>query len=125
MSAPSTEVDGNKRPISVVVLACLYIGVGAAGFIFHFRDSVASPQSGVWIELTEALAVIAGAFMLRRQNWARWLAVAWIAFHVVLSAFGRLTGVAIHTVFLAVIAWLLFRPGAARYFRRQSIQTIP
>jgi len=122
MPDPSTDVAANKRPVSVVVLACLYIGVGAAGFIFHFHDSLASPQSGVWIELTEALAVIAGAFMLRRQNWARWLAVAWIAFHVVLSAFGRLTGVAIHAVFLAIIAWLLFRPGAARYFRRIPVQ---
>ena len=125
MSDPSLPVGGDKRPVSVVVLACLYIGVGAAGFVFHFHESLASPQSGVWIELTEALAVIAGAFMLRGQNWARWLAVAWIAFHVVLSAFGRLTEVAIHAVFLAVIAWLLFRPGAARYFRRQSTQAIP
>jgi hypothetical protein len=51
------------------------------------------------------------------QNWARWLALAWIAFHVVLSALHPIPELIIHAVFCAVFAWLLFRPEAARYFR--------
>ena len=39
------------------------------------------------MELTELLAMVSGAFMLRGHNWARWLALAWIIFHVILSIF--------------------------------------
>ena len=56
--------------------------------------------------------------MLRGQNWARWLAVAWMAFHVAISVFHPLRELAIHVVFLVLIAWILFRPGATRYFRK-------
>jgi hypothetical protein len=55
--------------------------------------------------------------MLRGHNWARWVALAWIAFHVVLSAFHAFGEFAIHAVFCAVIAWFLFSPAPARYFR--------
>ncbi len=55
--------------------------------------------------------------MLRRQNWARWLALAWMAFHVIVSFFDRFRGLAVHCILFAVIAWFLLRPQAARYFR--------
>ncbi|HTD54828.1 MAG TPA: hypothetical protein VK670_05570 [Silvibacterium sp.] len=107
-------MSSSKRPVSVLVLACLYLAVGVAGFVAHFGDL--RQTDGVWIELTEFLAIVAGAFMLRAQNWARWLALAWMAFHVVLS-FRAPPQLAIHALMLALIAWLLFRPEANRYFR--------
>jgi hypothetical protein len=55
--------------------------------------------------------------MLRGRNWARWGALAWMAFHVVLSAFHSLVQLAMHSVFFAVIAYFLFRPAAKEYFR--------
>jgi hypothetical protein len=103
-----------KRPVSILVLACVYLAVGSIGFVFHFRD-LRQPD-GLGIEVTELLAILAGAFMLRGRNWARWLALAWMAFHVALSAFGVLRELAIHTLILVVIAWILFRPEARRYF---------
>lgn len=54
--------------------------------------------------------------MLRAGNWARWLAVAWIAFHVVISALDSWTACAIHTVLLVVLVYFLSRPAANRYF---------
>jgi hypothetical protein len=111
-----SSIDMIKRPLPVTLLACLYLIVGAVGFVGHFSDSLASPRDGVWIELTELLAFVAGVFLLRAHNWARWLAVAWIAFHVVLS-WGAIQQLAIHCVFLVVIAWGLFYPASARYFR--------
>ena len=48
--------------------------------------------------------------MLRGRNWARWGALAWMLFHVILSAFHALHEFAIHAVFLAIMARLLFRP---------------
>ncbi len=50
-------------------------------------------------------------------NWARWLALAWIAYHVILSAFHTLSQLAIHCLLCAILANFLFRPTATRYFR--------
>jgi hypothetical protein len=111
------------RPLSITLLACLYIALGAIGFVAHFgeiRAENAFRYDGIWIEVVEVLAIVSGAFMLRGHNWARWLAIAWMAFHVVLSAFGALHELAIHAVFCAVIVWLLFRPDARQYFRGVS-----
>lgn len=116
-------MNSNKRPNSVTILACVYLAVGTIGFAYHFRELMVFQRDAVWIELTEFLAIVSGAFMLRGHNWARWLALAWMAFHVVLSAFGTIREVAIHAVFCAVIAWVLFRPDAARYFRGAQIET--
>lgn len=110
-----TPTQWKRPPAAILFIAILYVAVGAIGFVGHFRDSLASPREGVWIELTEFLALLSGIFMLRGQNWARWLAVAWIAFHVALS-YGVPRELAVHTVFLALIMWILFRPEAARYF---------
>lgn len=110
----------NKRPLSVLLIACLYIAVGTIGFVAHwteFRSSGAFHYDGFLIELTALVAAISGVFMLRGQNWARWLALAWIAFHVVLSAFEAFRGFAVHCVLFALIAWAVFHPEASRYFR--------
>jgi hypothetical protein len=113
-------MNGNKRPLSVTLVGCVYIGVGTIGFAYHFTELQASDAfqyDGVWVELTELLAIVCGAFMLRGHNWARWFAIAWMAFHVILSAFSAFSQFVIHCLFFAVIAWFLFRPEAARYFR--------
>ena len=114
-------MNSTKPPVSVLVIAGLYIAVGAIGFIAHFRD-LHQPETK-WILLTEFLALVAGVFLLRRHNWARWLALAWIACHVILSAFDAFHALAIHSLFCAVIAWFLFRPNAARYFRGVRIES--
>jgi hypothetical protein len=111
-------MNWNKRPASITILACMYIAVGTIGFACHFRELLARQHDSVWVEVTEFLAIFFGAFMLRGHNWARWLALAWIAFHVILSAFGAFHEFAMHFLFCAVIAWFLFRPETGRYFRR-------
>jgi hypothetical protein len=106
-----------QRPVSVTILACVYLVVGAAGFAYYFRSLLSLQQDSVWAVLTELLAIVSGAFMVRGRDWARWLALAWIVFHVVLSAFHSVRELAIHGLLCAVIAWILFRSQAARYFR--------
>lgn len=115
-------MNSKKRPIAVMVLACVYLAVGGLGFAAHFHELLAGHHDAVWIELTELVAVLCGAFMLRGHNWARWVALAWIAFHVVLSAFHAIAELAVHVLFCAAIVWILFRPEAARYFRRARME---
>ncbi len=110
----------NKRPISIVILAGVYILVGAVAFAFYFPALLKGQPDSVWIELTELLAIIAGVFLLCRQNWARWLALGWIAFHVAISIYHPVRELVMHSLICIVIAWLLFRPAAARYFRQTT-----
>lgn len=106
-----------RRPISVSLLAVVYLLTGMAGLAVHFREFVARQPDSVWIELIELLAVLIGVFLFRGRDWARWLALAWIAFHVVLSAFHSVRELAVHSTICALIAWILFRRAASRYFR--------
>lgn len=113
----SSAMSWNKPPVSVMILACVYLAVGTITLAYHFTQLLDFQPDAIWVELTELLAVVCGVGMLRGYNWARWLAVVWIAAHVVLSAFHSLREFAIHGLFCAVIIWLLFRPPAARFFR--------
>jgi hypothetical protein len=111
----SSQRPGRRRaPIGVIGVAALYLAVGVGTFIFHFKDLRAT--DGIWLEATELLAVVCGLFLLRAQNWARWLAIAWMTFHVLLSL-GDLRQLAVHGAFLLLIVWALFRADANRFFR--------
>lgn len=104
----------DQRPVSILILACVYLAIGVVAFAYHF------PQlwrpGGAWVEVIECMAIIAGVFMLKGRNWARWLALAWAGFHVILSAFHTFREAAVHSLLFAIVAWFLFRPAARRYF---------
>lgn len=115
-----------KRPLSVLVLGWLYIATGVIGLAVHlagWRQQRSFQSDMIWIFVTELLAIAAGAYVLRGSNWARWLAVAWIAFHVVISAFNSWSQFAVHSLLCAAFAYLLFRPEATRYFRPRATST--
>jgi hypothetical protein len=111
----------NKRPLSITIIAWIYLILGVFGFVYHLvmqRSLHPLPYDLLWVELIFLAAILSGAYMLRGHNWARWLALAWIAFHVVLSIFHNLPELAIHALLCAVLAFFLFRSAASRYFRR-------
>ena len=107
----------SRRPLSVTVIAWLYILTGTVGFAYHFSDVLSdASRHNLWTEVVRLLAIVSGWFMLRARNWARWLALAWIASHVVLSAFHTTREFGLHLLLFATIAWILFRRDAAAYF---------
>src|ERR1700744_4799674 len=101
------EAVKNTRPLSITIIGWLYIVVGAVGFVYHFNEFGGQPFRSeiVWTELVRLAAVVSGIYMLRGHNWARWLALAWIGAHVILSALNSLAEVAAHVVFLAVLTF--------------------
>jgi hypothetical protein len=109
-----------KRPLSVTLIGCLYIAVGAIESAFQLAGIKAHGPYRldiVWVELVCLLAILSGVYVLRGHNWARWLAIAWIAFHVAVSAFHALRELAVHSLLLVAITYLLFRSTSTRYFR--------
>jgi hypothetical protein len=110
----------NRRPIAVTILSCLLIATGVASLAFHatdFKPSHALAFELVWISLVRAIAIASGVFMLRGNNWARWLALAWIAFHVAIGFLDSWQKVAVHGLIFVLFAYLLLRPEASAYFR--------
>jgi hypothetical protein len=76
----------------------------------------------VGIGIVEMTAIISGAYMLRGSNWARWLAILWIGFHVAISAFHPLRELVIHSLLFLVFAYFLFRSRSNEYFRAPKIE---
>jgi hypothetical protein len=113
-----------KRPLSITVVGLLFLITGVVTFGFHlwrawvWRGSTRGEiHSDVLLILSVSLlALVAGVFMLLGSNWARWLALAWLAFHVVISALNSWQQTVMHTLLFALIAWLLLRPEAAGWF---------
>lgn len=117
-----------KRPLSVTIISCIYIAAGVIGLAYHLSDfKTQHPfQSEVlWVSLIRLLAVVSGVFMLRGSNWARWLAMAWIAYHVVIGAWHSLPQLLLHALFFVLFAFFLFRPQATDYFRTRETEVLP
>ncbi|MGA7106495.1 MAG: hypothetical protein WBV28_15250 [Terracidiphilus sp.] len=115
-------MNTSKRPVAVWIVAVVYLAVGVLGLGYHFRELLAMQKDSVWVETTELVAIVCAVFLLRGQNWARWVAVAWAAFHVLISVLNAYHGVVVHSVLLVVIAWLLFRGKSAEYFRGGRVE---
>jgi hypothetical protein len=108
-----------NRPLSINLVALLFLVTGAVTFAFHLSrySSRGAMHYDLFLVLSVCLlAVVAGIYLLRGSNWARWLALAWLAFHVVVSALHSWRETITHTLLFALIAWLLLRPPAARWF---------
>jgi len=109
-----------KRPLSVTIISLVLIATGALGLVSHisgFGTKQPFEFDVVWIVLLGLAAILAGAYMLRASNWARWLSIAWIGFHVIISFFHSFFEASVHILVLVAFAYFLFRTGAREYFR--------
>src|SRR5947209_4858406 len=112
-----------RRPISVSVIGVLFLVAGIVGVAYHAREfTLRGPiQSDVVLVcLVRVLAIVGGVFLLRGHDWARWLLVGWMAFHVVISGFHSVSELIVHAGLLGIIAYWLFRAEALRYFRPEA-----
>ena len=60
--------------------------------------------------------IVAGAFMLKGHNWARWLLVLWVTFHIIISALHSILFLLMHVVIFFVILYFVFRRQSSAYF---------
>ncbi|MBV9341735.1 MAG: hypothetical protein JO159_12720 [Acidobacteria bacterium] len=110
----------NKRPIAVTAIAWLLIVSGVLGFSVHLRQLALGRSFHLedLLILTVALLLLpAGGFILLGHNWARWLALLWMAAHVAISFFDSMAKVAVHFVLFLLIAYSLFNHDAKAYFQ--------
>jgi hypothetical protein len=113
----------SRRPLSLTIIGWLFVGIGLTGFGRHGWDVVTGrvPFDGdaLWALGSGLVALAGGALLLRDMNWARWVVVAWLVFHVCLSLLHEPLRLAIHAALLVVIGALLFRPANSRWLRER------
>src|SRR5215468_10660159 len=97
----------HKRPLSITIISWIFIAVGVAGLIYHATHR--TEENIFWVFFVRFLALVCGVCMLLRQNWARWLAVVWIAFHVYISLHDKVSKLTVHALLFVVITYFLFR----------------
>jgi uncharacterized membrane protein HdeD (DUF308 family) len=98
------------------MLGWLFIAVGILSTIYHLLKSPLDHWV-VPILLVGTIAIVAGVFLLRGARWARWLVLAWLAFHVVMSALNSLSDAMPHFVLLLVVGYFLLGPATSKYFQ--------
>ena len=105
-----------KRPIPVTILGCLFIVAGVVGLAYH----LAQRPLDRWVALIafiRVIAVVGGVFLLKGRNWARWLVIGWLGFHVGVSAFHSLSECIAHAVLFVVVTYFLLTPPDSKYFQ--------
>ena len=110
----------SKRPLYIAIIAWLFIAAGTIGFLYHSTEINIHDLFGNDLLLAlfvRLCAVAGGIFLLRGAGWARYLLVAWLLYHVILSIFHPIEQLIMHSVLLAVITFFLFRPKASEYFK--------
>lgn len=110
-----------RRPLSLTIFSILLILIGAAGFVGHFPAHRPPYHSDDFLpDLLELILITAAVFILRGRNWARWLALAWITFHLAISFYDSLRKVIAHSIILLIFVAFLFSRGARAWFRAKS-----
>jgi ABC-type uncharacterized transport system permease subunit len=115
-------------PPTITLLSFLFVAIGVISTAVHvWQFKIVRPTflEEVGVYAIGALAVVAGIYMLRGRNWARWLALGWICLHVIVAAFNQPIGLVIHVVFVALLAWLLFRRESQQWFSPRPVAATP
>ena len=120
MTPPANSSSILERPLLVTLLGWLLILLGAVEFVYRLTK-IPRPVSvlDLGVPLFELIILLSGIFLLRGSNLARWLAVAWVGFHVVVGSLHSPVRAIVHGLIFLVFAWLLFRPGMNAWFRSQ------
>jgi hypothetical protein len=113
----------SPRPLSVTILSCLFIAAGAFGVAQHamrINPKHLFAYDGVWIVLVSLVAIVAGVFMLCGKNWARWLIMLWVLFHVIVSVYHPIQQLVVHILLLTITVYFLWRRPATAFFREKA-----
>jgi hypothetical protein len=115
----------NKRPATITLISWIFIVLGSIGLLaslLPYANTVPDERitylKAHWIvHLARFIAIVCGVFMLYGFNWARWLLVVWLLFHIVISALHSPLQLLVHGLLFGIALYLIFRSDATAYFR--------
>jgi hypothetical protein len=108
-----------KRPLPVTLISFTFIIAGISGIVYHGTElkNIFADPNVTWVFVVRLAAVAGGVYALRGNNWARWLLVSWIAYHIFLSFYHTMPQVAIHVLFALLTVLALFNKKSNSYFK--------
>lgn len=118
----------NNRPHSITAVGWIFIASGIiallTGFLLPLTDSAAAagriathPFEFRLTLVIQMLAVLYDVLMLYGFNWARWLLLIWVGYHIILSILHSPFELLVHGLLFTVVLYFVFRPQASAYFR--------
>ncbi|QHT70864.1 hypothetical protein GXP67_31560 [Rhodocytophaga rosea] len=114
-----------KLPIPILVVSILFILAGSIGFTYHVKEFY-QPDVQVsqllWVLFLRILAIVCGSFLLLRMSQARWLAIAWLVYHVYIGALNSTSQMIAHIIVLVIVTILLFLPISTAFFQKKNNQ---
>jgi len=115
-----------NRPLPVIIVSALFIVTGCVGLVYYIKDFF-EPNSElyelIWVLFVRILAVVCGLLLFFEINQARWLAIAWLAYHIIIGAFHSTSEMIAHIVLLIMVSVLLFLPVSSIYFQNNKNKT--
>src|SRR6478672_13772518 len=116
-----------KRPWPVVVVCVMFLLAGSVGFLYHLPEVFTSGDQlfeVIWVEVVRLIAIVCAVLLWRGVNWARWLALSWLVYHVYIGS-KHSSGEAItHVVLLIVVGVLIYLPRSSVFFRINNVTEI-
>jgi hypothetical protein len=104
----------------VTVIGWPFVVFGSAGAVATFvgltGNHAPTSKMDLMILTIRIVAIVGGAFLLLGCNWARWLLIAWMAYHVVIGALNGPFQFLVHAAFLVGLCFALFRPAVSAWF---------
>lgn len=115
----------NRRPRSITIISWIFLALGSISLVagilpkvdITFAQRIAELKGHWYVHLSRISEILAGLFMLYGYNWARWLLVVWLGFHVVVGALHSLPHLIVHILLFVVVSYFLFQKQASTYFR--------
>lgn len=121
----------NHRPLSITLIAWLFILVGIGTLVFALFVALLADSSHIHDPLGRfsgddllviGIAVAAGAgglLLLKRIGWGRWLILVWLVFHTAISYPHGVMKFVVHLGLTIIIGAVLFLPSASAYLRSE------
>jgi len=110
-------LKNTERPIAITIVGCFFIVAGFVGFVYHVSQLNTFDMEHTAILAIRLLAIVGGVFTLYGRNWARWLLIVWMGYHVILSFWHSTSELAIHVLIMAVVVYFLLNARTSSYFR--------
>src|SRR5687768_10670883 len=109
-----------KRPRLITVISWLFIVLGTVSLLSSLLpywnqtpyERIYELKAHWIVHLARTVSIVCGIFMLYGFNWARWLLVIWIGFHIIIGALHSPLQLVVHGLLFAVILYIVFRPDA-------------
>lgn len=116
-------MNSKSTPFPILIIGWLFVVLGGLRIIAGFWISSLFAggylrSDDVWVIMSGVVALAGGILVLRGIGLGRWMIMAWLVFHVVLSWLHSVSELIIHAALLAVIGYFLLRPQTSAYFRR-------